>query len=235
MKTAKDIGLVAAILSLISGLSFVLNYVWVFILISVGLWRQATWPFAAPVWFLVVNMVVYVSLSIEMIPDRRTSFFLLAALWAIASSALAVYVGFSMSPLFNLLSFLIVFSSTYYYLTKTDVARSRNMTLLAGSLALIQGGLLTFGIIFLFWVSLSGSWVQGSIPPSSLVGMVVYLALGVGIVIGYRRFLLYVALWTVIESVLALFSFYFERGSLFTLLSMLILFLSTYNYWAKQK
>lgn len=235
MQTAKGIGLVAGVLSLISGLSLVLNYVWVFILISVGLWRQATWPFAAPLWFLIVNMVIYVSLSIEMISDKRTNFFLFAALWAIASSALAVYLGFFMSPLLNLLSFLIVFSSTYYYLTKTNPARSRYMILLAGSLALIQGGLLTFGVIFLFWVHLSGSRFPPGIPQSWLVGMVIYLALGVGIVRSYRRFLLYAALWTIIESALAVFSFYFERSPLFNLSSMLILFLSTYSYWARQK
>jgi len=238
MKTAKGLGLLAGVLSLIIGFSLALNYVWVFVLISIGLWREVSWPLSAPLWFLILNMVIYVPLGVWMILDKRRDFFLFAVVWAIVSS----YLGFSTGSFLNLLYFLLVFSSTYYYVSKGDIAASRQMRMLAGVLALVQGAYLAPAFFFVSLLAssqarnpLAGAGIANPLGISLAVGMVVYVMLGVGIMKGKRDFLFYAVLVTIVESALAVLTIFLSRGNVYNLLSMLTLFLSTYCYWAKTK
>jgi len=241
MNTAKGVGLLAGVLTLVHGLYLILHFIWVFILIVLGLWRLAP-PTPHPLALVLIDMVVYLVLSIGMILDKRRDFFLSTAFWTIVGSALAVVSPSYKDAALNLLSFLIVFFSTYYYITKTHVSTSRVMELSVGSLALVKGVYLTFLFVLISLMALGGGrtpvagiplpqlYVK---PPMILLeaSMVIYLVLGAGIVKGNRKFLLYVVLWTILESAQATYLF----PALFNLLSILTLFLSTYCYWAKPK
>jgi len=242
MKTAKGLGLLAGVLSLLIGFSLALNYVWVFVFISIGLWREVSWPLSAPLWFLILNMVIYVPLGVWMILDKRRDFFLFAVAWAIIGSALGAYLGFSTGSFLNLLYFLLVFSSTYYYVSKVNTAASRQTRMLAGVLALAQGAYLALAFFFVSLMASSQARnplaMAGIVNPlgiSLAVSMVVYVLLGVGIIKGKREFLFYAVLATILESALATLTIFFTRGGFYNLLSMLTLFLSTYCYWAKTK
>jgi len=239
MKIAKGVGLVAGVLTLIYGL-YHIRVIW-----KLGL---VTLTQRGALALVLIDTVVYLVLSIGMILDKRRDFFLLTVFWTMVGSVLAVVVVFpyysygvasfnpTLNPTLNLLFFLIVFFSTCYYVTKTNAATSRYMELSAGILALVQG-------VYLLWAFVMGSlWVLvGGGTPVLLIllmpYMVIYLVLGVGIVRGNRKFLLYTVLWTILELALALaigtYMSYPKKDKLLNLLSILTLFLSTYCYWSK--
>ncbi|UCH71150.1 MAG: hypothetical protein JSV29_04070 [Candidatus Bathyarchaeota archaeon] len=238
MKTVKGIGLLAGVLTLIHGLYLILHFTWVFILIGLGLWRLAP-PTPQPLALVLIDTFVYLVLSIGMILDKRRDFFLLTALWTIVGSALAVVLLSYKDAALNLLSFLIVFLSTYYHITKTNVATFRAMEISTGILALVQGVYLAFLFVLVSLMALGGGRTPvAGIPLPQLyvkpfmifleASMVIYLVLGAGIVKGNRRFLLYGVLWTILGSAPATYLF----PALLNLLSVLTLFLSTYCYWA---
>ena len=242
MKTAKGVGLLAGVLALIHGLYPILYVMWEFGLATFAPQRLA---------FVIIDTVVYLVLSIGVILDKRRVFFLLTVFWTMVGSALAVVSPYSpavyihlpffyfykvaaVNPTLNLLSFLMVFFSTYYYVTKTNAVTSRYMEFSAGILALAQGVYLLSEIVPLPpWV-----WLHPGLYHLE-ARMVIYLVLGYRIVKGNRKFLSYTVLWTILESAVSLvltiatYRFYFLENELLNLLSILTLFLSTYCYWAK--
>ena len=248
MKTAKGVGLLAGVLALIHGLYPILYVMWEpYVMWELGLGTLTPQRLT----FVLIDTVVYLVLSIGMILDKRRGFFLLTVFWTMVGSALAIVSPYSpavviflpffysykvaaINPTLNLLSFLMVFFSTYYYITKTNAITSRYMELSAGILALAQGVYLLSEIgFFAPWAYLHpGLWYP-------VARMVIYLVLGYRIVKGNRKFLSYTVLWTILESAVSLvltiatYRFYFLENELLNLLSILTLFLSTYCYWAE--
>ncbi len=236
MKTVKGAGLLAGVFTLLHGLYLILHFTWVFTLIVLGLLAP---PTLQPLALALIDTFVYLVLSIGVILDKRWDFFLLTAFWTIVGSALTVVLLSYKDATLNLLSFLIVFFSTYCYITKITVATFRTMELSAGIVALVQGVYLAFLFVLIASMALGGGRTPvAGIPLPQLyvkpfmifleASMVIYLVLGVGIVKGNRRFLLYVVLWTILGSALATYLF----PALLNLLSVPTLFLCTYCYWA---
>ena len=229
MKTAKGVGLLAGILTLLHGLYLPLHFLWGFILRSLGSWRIS--PIPEPLTLVFIDMVLYITLGIGMIIEERQNFFLGASLWTLFGAALAAFLETYKTTELNFLSFLIVFSTSYYYAKKARPVNLRYLRLSCGVLALILGGFfLVVGLLLGFFLGFFGFLIY-----YLLISAVAYVILGIGIIRGSRQFLLYAILFTIIVSGVAVYSPYFRDGALSNFVSMLILFLCTYSYWGKRE
>jgi len=186
-------------------------------------------------------MIVYLFLGAQMILDRR-EFFVLAVFWTIFGVALATFAPSYRNATPNLLSFLIVFFSTYYHVTVTKPVRavSKSLGLLAGILALVQGIYVALATVFTYIIHFGG-WII-PVPPLSqaflappltvaAITVVIYMLSGVGMIKERREFFLLVILWTLLESALAVADSSFMRSHI-NVVSILILAFGTY-YLAK--
>jgi len=245
MKVSKDIGLVAAVLTLLHGLYLASYFIWVFVLVSANLTRFAP-PILNPLALALIDTGVYLFLGVGMLRGRR-SYFVYAILWTVWGAVVATVATTYKDSVLNLLSFLIVFSCTYYHVgvNKTNTEVAKKLGQFAGVLAVIQG-IVTFLAITLSFIFLLDGWI---IPASSfnqsivlgqtftlvaLVTAVVYLVSGVGMFKDKREFFLLAISWTLIESALAVADSSFSRTH-FNILAMLILAFGTYYYFSRRK
>jgi hypothetical protein len=147
----------------------------------------------------------------------------------------------------NLLSFLIVFSCTYYHVsvnrTNADVAKTLGR--LAGLLALIQGIIVVSAFTFAYilhlraWIIVVPTLEQLIILGPAFeyevaVAAVAYLVLGAGMLMGKKDFFLLAIFWTIVEAALSIADSSYTRTH-FNIISMLILTFNTYYYFARTK
>jgi hypothetical protein len=235
----KGWGLLASALTLLHGFYLALYFLWVVVLILVGLARLAP-PVLNPLALAMLDTVVYLYLGVGMLRGRR-SYFVYAVLWTVWGALLATFGASYKNSVLNLLSFLIVFSCTYYHVnvnkTKADIARILGR--FSGVLALIQGIIVAFAftLAYLFhfraWIIL--------VPPLdqlnqglafitvAIVTVVVYLVSGAGMLKGKKEFFFVAISWTIVEATLAIADSSFARTH-FNIISMLILAFATYYY-----
>lgn len=245
MKVSKDIGLVAAVLTLLHGLYLASYFIWVFVLVSANLTRFAP-PIFNPLALALIDTGVYLFLGVGMLRGRR-SYFVYAILWTIWGTVLATVAATYKDSVLNLLSFLIIFFCTYYYVgvNKTNTEVAKKLGQFAGVLAVIQGIITSLAITFAFIFLLDG-WIIPALTFSqsivlkqtftvvAVVTAVVYLVSGVGMFKDKREFFLLAISWTLIESALAVTDSSFARTH-FNILAMLILAFGTYYYFSKRK
>jgi len=245
MKVSKDIGLVAAALTLLHGLYLASYFIWVFVLVSANLTRFAP-PILNPLALALIDTGVYIFLGVGMLRGRR-SYFVYAILWTVWGAVLATVAAAYKDSVLNLLSFLIVFSCTYYHVgvNKTNTEVARKLGQFAGVLAVIQGIITSLAITFAFIFLLDGWMIPASTFRQSIVlgqtftvvaavTAIVYLVSGVGMFKGKREFFLLAISWILIESGLAVADSSFARTQ-FNILAMLILAFGTYYYFSRRK
>lgn len=245
MKVSRDIGLVAAVLTLLHGLYLASYFIWVFVLVLANLAHFAP-PILNPPALALIDTAVYLFLGIGMLRGRR-SYFVYAILWTVWGAILATVSTTYKDSVLNLLSFLIVFSCTYYHVgvNKANTEVAKKLGQFAGVLAVIQGIITSLAITFAFIFLLDGWIIPASTFSQSIalgqtfsviaaVTAVVYLVSGVGMFKDRREFFLLAISWTLIESMLAVADSSFARTH-FNILAMLILAFSTYYYFSRRK
>ena len=245
MNVSKDIGLVAAALTLLHGLYLASYFIWVSVLVLANLTRFAP-PILNPLALALIDTAVYLFLGMGMLRGRR-NYFVYAVLWTVWGAILATVATTYKDSVLNLLSFLIVFSCTYYHVSvnKTNTEVAKKLGQFAGALALIQGIIISLAFTFAFVLLFEG-WMIPASPIDQLtvlgqtfevvaaVTALVYIVSGAGMLKDKREFFLLAISWTLIESALALAHSSFARTH-FNILAMLILAFSTYYYFSKRK
>jgi hypothetical protein len=245
MKVSKDIGLVAAVLTLLHGLYIASYFIWVFVLVSASLTRFAP-PVLNPLALALIDTGVYLFLGVGMLRGRR-SYFVYAILWTVWGAVVAAVATTYKDSVLNLLSFLIVFSCTYYHIgvNKTNAEVAKKLGQFAGVLAVIQGIITSLAFTFTFILLFEG-WMIPASPLNQLIVLgqtfeavaavtaVVYIVSGVGMFKDKREFFLLAISWTLIESALAVAVSSFARTH-FNILAMLILAFGTYYYFSRRK
>lgn len=245
MKVSRDIGLVAAVLTLLHGLYLASYFTWVFVLVSTNLTRFAP-PILNPLALALIDTAVYLFLGVGMLRSRR-SYFVYAILWTVWGAVVATVATTYKDSVLNLLSFLIVFSCTYYHVgvNKTNTEVAKKLGQFAGVLAVIQGIIISLAFTFAFILLFEG-WMIPASPLNQLivlgqtfeavaaVASVVYIVSGVGMLKDRREFFLLAISWTLIESALAVTDSSFARTH-FNILAMLILAFGTYYYFSRRK
>lgn len=243
MKTVRGSGLLASVLTFVYGLYLASYFVWVLVLILTGLLRFAP-PVLNSLALAILDTIVYLFLGVGMLRGRR-SYFVYAVVWTIWGSLLATFVATYKGGGLNLLSFLIVFFSTYYHVSvnKTNAEVAKTVGQFAGILALIQGAIVTFALASTY-MFLSNDWIiavpplgQPFLPPTfaaAAVTAVAYLVLGAGMIIGKKDFFFLAVFWAVIESALAVAEPYYTYTH-FNVISIFMLAFATYYYFSKTK
>ncbi len=231
MKPLKEPGLIAAALTLIHGLYPALYFLWVLGLILVGLASLAP-PVLNPIALAVLDMAVYLFVGVGMFRGRRT-YFVYAILWTLWGALLGTFVATYKGPILNLLSFLIVFSCTYYHVsvnsTNSEVVKTLGQ--FAGVLALVQGIIVALPLMLAVPFPLV---IQVPTLIELLVTSVIYLALGVGMLKRKKEVFFVTIFWTIVESALAIADASYAYTH-FNVISMAVLAFATYYYFAKNK
>jgi len=201
-------------------------------------------PILNPPGLAILDTVVYLFLGVGMLLGRR-SYFVYAVLWTVWGALIATFVETYKGSILNLLSFLIVFSCTYYHVSvnRTNMEVAKVLGHFAGILALIQGIIVAFAFVFAYILN-SRSWII-LVPPldqliilgvdfmvATAMTMFVYLVLGAGMLKGKKEFFFIAIFWTIVECALTVANSSY-RLTHFNTISMLILAFSTYRYFAK--
>lgn len=244
MESLKRLGLIAAALTLIHGLYLAFYFLWVLILILMGLSSSAP-PILNPLALALLDTAVYLFVGVGMLRGRR-GYYVYAVLWTLWGALLGTFVVTYKSSILNLLSFLIVFSCTYYHVSanKTSSEVVKTLGRVAGGLAVIQGiivivallllrmGFLPFGLI-----SVIKPHPETIFAPTFfdlLVTGGVYLALGLGMLRRRQEVFFLTIFWTIVEAVLAIANQSYTYTH-FNVISMTILAFATYYYFSKAK
>lgn len=239
MNVPKDAGLLAGVLTLIYGVSII----GIFISMMAGFWRPTS-SALNPLVLAALDMIVYLFLGVQILRDRR-EFLVSVVFWTIFGVVLATFAPSYRNIVFNLLSFLIVFFSTFYYVsvTKADAAVAKSLGLFSGVLAFSQGVYVAMALLFTYvflykqWIIPVPPFTQASPAPPLTVAaitVVVYLVLGGGMMRFKKEFFVLAVLWTILESVLAIADSSFINSH-FNIVSILILAFATYYYYSKTK
>jgi len=239
MMVPEDAGLLAGVLTLIYGVSII----GIFISMMAGFWRPTS-SALNPLVLAALDMIVYLFLGVQILRDRR-EFLVSVVFWTIFGVVLASFAPSYRNVVLNLLSFLIVFFSTFYYVsvTKADSTVAKSLGLFSGVLAFSQGVYVAMALAFTYILHLKG-WII-PVPPFSqdllappltiaALTVVVYLVLGVGMIRFKKEFFVLAVFWTILESALAIADSFF-MNSHFNIVSILILAFATYYYYSKTK
>lgn len=244
MKSLGRTGLIAAALTLIHGLYLVFYFLWVLVLILIGLSSSAP-PILNPLALALLDTAVYVFVGVGMLRGRR-GYFVYAILWSLWGALLGTFVATYRNPILNLLSFLIVFSCTYYHVSvnKTNADVVKTLGRFAGGLAVIQGIIVIVALLLsplgfmpIGLISVVKPYPQTTVAPTIfdlLVTGAIYLALGAGMLSRRDEVFFLAIFWTIIESALAIAvqSFTYTH---FNVISMTMLAFATYYYFAKAR
>jgi len=239
MNVPRDAGLLAGVLTLIYGFSIV----GIFVSMMAGFWRPTS-SALNPLVLAALDMIVYIFLGVQILRDRR-EFLVSVVFWTIFGVVLATFAPSYRNAALNLLSFLIVFFSTFQYVsvTKADATVAKSLGLLSGVLSLGQGVYVTIALVFANILLFKG-WII-PVPPFSeallappltvaAITVVVYLVYGVGMMRYKKEFFVLAILWTILESALAVADSSFVNSH-FNIVSILILAFATYYYYSETK
>jgi len=242
LKTVKGVALISSLLTLLHGLYFPVYFLWLGVLALVG-FSEFVLPPLDVLLFIILDTVVYLILAVGMLRGRK-SFFVYSIVWAVWGallSTVAVSYGGHAEYALNLLSFLIVFCSTYYY-ANTNTANpdiSKAVGTIAGILALAQGIIIAIALA----IPLAGPMAEAN--PSQtffsdptfwllLVTGVIYLFLGIGMVKSRSDFFTFAIFWTLVESALAV-AYSPIMNTHLNIISILITTSATYSYFSRKR
>lgn len=240
MRTAKGSGLLAAVLTLVHGLYIPLRFLWILLLIPIGL-SQHDPSLPENLALAVLDTVVYLFLGVVMLRGRR-DFFIYTTLWTVLGAFIATAGSSYKDSILNFLSLAVIFLCIHYYVGISSVRQplAKQAGLLAGVLALAQGIITSLGMLFYgirTWIIVSPPYPRlVSTPPliALAVTAAVYLILGVGMIRKKKEFFLLAIFWVLIESVLAIASPFFMNTHYY-IISLLTLTCSAYYYYAKTR
>lgn len=232
---AKSVALVSSLLTLLHGLYFPISFLW----LVLGPIAISEVPDLPSLFFPILDTIVYLFLGVGMLRGKK-GFFVYSIVWAIWSASLtsiAISYG-NASYALNLLSFLIIFCSTYYYVStnKANPDVSKALGTIAGMLALAQGIIIAI-VLALPYAGLTVEAELGQFNFIStflllLVTGAVYLVLGIGMIKGRRTFFLFAVSWTLVEAAFAV-AYSLIMSAHLTIISVLITTFATYSYFAR--
>lgn len=202
----KGVGLLSSLLTLLHGLYFPIYFLWL-VFGPIAISEVSDLPLFL---FPILDTIAYLFLAVGMLRGKN-AFFVYSIVWAVWSALLATgtlsYGGASYA--LNLLSFLIVFCSTYYHVTHNMVNPdvSKAVGIVAGILALIQSIIAAIVLAMPFTgLVTEADLIQANFNLTLLLlsaTCVIYLILGIGMVRKRKDFFLFTISWTIIEAALA--------------------------------
>lgn len=232
--TVKGVGLISSLLTLLHGLYFPIFFLW----LVFGPIVISEVPDLPLLLFPMLDTIVYLFLGSGMLRGKK-GFFVYSIVWAIWSALLAtVTISYgNASYALNLLSFFVVFCSTYYYINtnKANPDVSRAVGAIAGILALAQGVIIAIVLAMPFAGLIAEADLSqinyGSTFLLLLATGVIYLVLGIGMVRRRSDFFLFTIFWTIAE---AAFSVVYSpiMSTHLNIISVLITAFATYSYFA---
>lgn len=235
--TVKGVGLISSLLTLLHGLYFPIYFLW----LVFGPIATSEVPDLPSLLFPILDTIVYLFLAFGMLRGKK-GFFVYSIVWAVWSALLAtgtLSYG-DASYALNLLSFLIVFCSTYYYVNnnKSDPDVSKAVGIVAGILALAQGIIIVI-VLAMPFVGLIAEVNLSQVNVNSTLSLLlatcaVYLILGIGMVKKRRDFFLFAIFWTIIEAAFAV-AYSPISSTHLNIISVLITAFATYAYFARKQ
>ncbi len=235
--TIKRVGLMSSLLALVHGLYFPFYFLWLF-LAPIGILNL---PAVPSLLYPILDTVLYLILGLGMLRGKN-GYFVYSIVWSVWSALLTTLAApyGNASYALNLLSFLIVFCSTYYYIdaNKADPVVSKALGAIAGLLALVQGIIIAIILVALF----AGLSVVTDISPVnfililslSLATGAVYLILGIGMIGKLSGFFEVAIFWTIIEAAFAA-AYLPVTQTHINVISVLITAFATYSYFARKQ
>jgi len=234
--TVKGVGLISSLLTLLHGLYFPVFFLWL-IFGPIATSEVLDLPLLL---FPILDTIVYLFLGFGMLRGKK-GFFVYSIVWAVWSALLATgtmsYGGASYA--LNLLSFLIVFCSTYYYVVnnKSDPDVSKAVGTVAGILALTQGIITAIVLVMPF----AGLVAEDNLSQTNfnstllllLATCAIYLILGIGMVKKRKDFFLFAVFWTIVEAALAV-AYSLIMVTHLNIISVLITAFAAYCYFARK-
>lgn len=241
MKTVKDSALISSLLTLLHGLYFPVYFLWLVVLVLVGV-SEFVLPSLEVLLFVILDTAVYLFLGVGMLRGKK-SFFVYSIVWAVWGALLPTvtvsygdYAGYAL----NLLSYLIVFFSTYYYANtnKANPDISKAVGTIAGILALAQGIIIAIALALpLLGLIAEANIDQGFFSSTFLLLLAtgaIYLFLGIGMVKGRKDFFSFAVFWTMVESALAV-AYSPIMDTHLNIISILITTSATYYYFSRKR
>lgn len=241
MKIVRGIALVSSILTLLHGSYFPVYFLSLGIMAFVGVstFPPVSWTVLL---FVALDTCVYLFLGVSMLRGKESSF-VYSIVWAVWGALLAAvtlsyggYAGYAL----NLLSFLIVFCSTYYYTSanRANPDVSKAVGTIAGILGFAQGIIIAIAVALPFAGMVAEFDLAQASASSTLLLLLatgaVYFLLGIGMLKGRKDFFSFAILWTVIEAAFAV-AYTPIMGTHLNVISILIVAFATYSYFAKKQ
>jgi hypothetical protein len=230
-------GLMSSLLTLLHGLYFPIFFLW----LVFGPIAISEVPNLPSLLFPILDTIVYLFLAFGMLRGKR-GFFVYSIVWAVWSALLAtgtLSYGDGSYAL-NLLSFLIVFCSTYYYVNnnKANPDVSKAIGTVAGILALAQG--ITTAVVLA--MPFAGLVAEADLRQTDftstllllLATCVIYLILGIGMLKKRKDFFLFAIFWTIVEAAFAVAYSPFLSTHL-NIISVMITTSATYAYFTSKQ